>query len=104
MWAEYNYFVYVIQGRKIWHTSDGAYDLKKGSCVLVRKGACIIEQFLDATSCFVIFFVTDDFIREVLESRTSPLSASPRRYNSVINVEANPVLKTFFLSMMPFFK
>lgn len=104
MWAEYNYFVYVLQGRKIWHTTDGAYDLRKGSCVLVRKGACIIEQFLDASSCFVIFFVTDEFICDVLQSKTSPVSAPPGRCKSVINVQAGPTLKTFFQSMLPFFK
>ncbi|HTE26050.1 helix-turn-helix domain-containing protein [Flavitalea sp.] len=104
IWSQHNYFVYVMKGRKIWHTTHGSYNLSEGSCVLVRKGACIVEQFFDDTFCLVIFFVTDEFICEVLQTKTSPVKAAPRRYQSVIAVETNAVLRTFFESMMPFFE
>jgi AraC family transcriptional regulator, exoenzyme S synthesis regulatory protein ExsA len=104
LWSQHNYFVYVMKGRKIWHTPHGSYDLREGSCVLVRKGACIVEQFFDDTFCLVIFFVTDEFICEVLQTKSSPVKAAPRRYQSVIAVETNAVLRTFFGSMMPFFE
>ncbi|MGZ8540987.1 MAG: hypothetical protein ACXWV6_10100 [Chitinophagaceae bacterium] len=35
MWSHHNYIVCVIEGRKIWHTANGSYDLRKGSCVFV---------------------------------------------------------------------
>ncbi|RYE57384.1 MAG: AraC family transcriptional regulator, partial [Sphingobacteriales bacterium] len=104
LWSQHNYFVYVMKGRKIWHTPHGSYDLREGSCVLVRKGACIVEQFFDDTFCLVIFFVTDEFICDVLQTKTSPVKSPPRRYQSVIAIDTNTVLKTFFESMMPFFQ
>ena len=39
IWSSYNFIFYVTEGRKIWHTAYGSYDLQKGSCVFVRKGA-----------------------------------------------------------------
>lgn len=39
LWSQNNYVFYVIDGRKVWHTAHGSYDLKKGSCVFVQKGA-----------------------------------------------------------------
>ena len=37
-WSQYNYIIYVVEGRKIWHMAHGSYDLREGSCVFVRKG------------------------------------------------------------------
>jgi hypothetical protein len=57
-WSQFNYIVYVVEGRKIWHTSQGSYDLKKGDCVFVRKGACIVVQFFETAPCFIFFFIS----------------------------------------------
>jgi AraC-like DNA-binding protein len=93
-----------MEGRKIWHTPDGSYDLRPGKIVLVRKGACIVEQFFDVTFCLVMFFVTDDFICEVLKSKSTPIHSPAKKYRSVISIEANASLKMFYQSMMPYFK
>jgi hypothetical protein len=69
MWSHHNYIVCVMEGRKIWHTALGSYDLRPGSCFFVRKGACIVEQFFDAVFCIVLFFIPDQFICDVLKSK-----------------------------------
>jgi len=104
LWSLHNYIVYVMEGRKIWHTPDGSYDLTPGKIVLVRKGACIVEQFFDVNFCLVLFFVTDDFICEVLKSKSTPIHSPTKKYQSLISIEANASLKMFFQSMMPYFK
>lgn len=43
-WSHLNYFVYVMDGRKVWHTADGSYDLQKGNCAFVRKIRMKIEH------------------------------------------------------------
>jgi len=48
LWSHQNNIIYVEVGRKIWHTPHGSYDLQPGSCVFVRRGAAIIEQFTEA--------------------------------------------------------
>lgn len=102
-WSHYNYIVYVMEGRKIWHTAHGSYDLRKGSCVLVRKGACILEQFFDTTFCLVLFFIPDEFICEVLKSKSTPIQASGKKYDPVIAISNSAVLHAYFQSMMPYF-
>ena len=103
LWSHYNYLVYVIEGRKIWHTAHGSYDLRKGSCVFVRKGACIVEQFFDPRFCLVLFFVPDEFICEVLKSKSTPITKSGKKYDPIMAIDNTAAVQTFFQSMMPYF-
>src|ERR1700754_2032150 len=61
VWSHHNYIVYVVEGRKVWHTAQGSYELQPGDCVFVRKGASILEQFFDGAFCLVMFFLPDEF-------------------------------------------
>ena len=103
-WSHYNYIIYVIDGRKIWHTAHGSYDLRKDSCVFVRKGACIVEQFFDARFCLVLFFVPDEFICEVLKTKSTPIQKPGKKYEPIIPIENDEVIQAFFQSMMPYFE
>ena len=96
--------MYVIEGRKIWHTAHGSYDLRKGSCVLVRKGACIVEQFFDDPFCLVLFFVPDTFICEVLKTKTIPIHKPGEKYNAIIAIDKSAAVEAFYQSMMVFFE
>lgn len=102
-WSHYNYFIYVLEGRKIWHTAHASYDLQKGRCVFVRKGACVVEQFFDSESCFIFFFMPDEFIREVLRSKTIPLHRAGKSFQPIIEIDDNEIVQSFFLSMLPHF-
>ncbi len=102
-WSHLNYLVYVIEGRKVWHTAHGSYDLRKNSCVFVRKGACIVEQFFDTPLCLVIVFLPDDFVWKVLKSRYSPIHTPGKKFNSVIPVDKNKPLDAFFNSLSVYF-
>lgn len=103
LWSHNNYIVYVAEGRKIWHTSHGSFDLHEGTCVFVRKGATIVEQFLETEFCFFLFFVPDDFITEVLKSKSTPIHRSGTQYDPVIAINNCATVKTFFQSMLPYF-
>jgi len=103
LWSHHNYIVYVAKGRKIWHTATGSYDLREGSFAFVRKGACIIEQFFDSEFCFFLFFVTDEFICEVLKNKLIQHSKSANRFNPVISLENDKPIELFFQSMMAYF-
>lgn len=102
-WSQFNYFIYVMEGRKIWHTAHGSYDLRKGRCVFVRKGACIVEQFVETASCFIFFFMPDEFICEVLRCKTTPVAKARNRFDPVIAIDDNAIVQAFFLSMVPYF-
>lgn len=100
LWSHLNYIIYVAEGRKIWHTAHGSYDLQAGSCVFVRKGACIVEQFFHSEYCFFLFFVSDEFIRDVLRGKSRPVQISTRKYGAVMTLDHNKALETYIQSMM----
>jgi AraC family transcriptional regulator, exoenzyme S synthesis regulatory protein ExsA len=100
----HNYFIYVLNGKKVWHTAHGSYDLQKGSCVFVRSGASIVEQNFDADFCFILFFMPDGFITDVLKTKRTPLHRSLRRFEPVIPINTNTAIETFFHSMLPHFQ
>jgi AraC-like DNA-binding protein len=93
----------VVDGRKIWHTGHASYDLREGSCVFVRKGASIVEQFFDTEFCFFLFFIRDEFICDVLKSKSNPIGKSGKKYDPVISIDNNATVRAFFQSMMFYF-
>ncbi len=103
LWSSQNYIIYVIEGRKIWHTPGGSYDLREGNCVFVRKGAAIVEQFLDSDFCLYFFFVPDEFICDVLKKKSSPLSKTEKHFDAVISIHNSETVNAFFHSMVPYF-
>lgn len=103
LWTQHNYLFYVIDGRKIFHTPRGSYDIRKDTCVFVRNGGSILEQFMDIGFCLILFFIPDEFICETLNTKTRPLPKSDRDFEPVMLVETNEVLKSYFLSMSSYF-
>jgi AraC-like DNA-binding protein len=103
VWSHHNYIIYVVEGRKVWHTSHGSYDLREGNCVFVRKGACIVEQFFDTEFCFLLFFIPDEFIYDVLKKKSTPIRKSEEKYDPVIALNNNIGVQAFFQSMMTYF-
>jgi AraC family transcriptional regulator, exoenzyme S synthesis regulatory protein ExsA len=103
LWSQHNYIVYVVEGMKIWHTSQGSYTLHEGDCVLVRKGAFIAEQFFDPVFCLIAFFLPDEFICSVLQSKQRPLVQHNKAFAQVIPIQADDSVRSFFLSMMSYF-
>lgn len=103
LWSHENYIFYVLEGKKVWHTAQGSYEISDGSCVLVRKGACILEQFFDIGFCLVLFFIPDQFICETLKSRSAPIPKTGKPYSSVIPIATTETLKSFFVSMYAYF-
>ena len=37
LFSKENYIFFVLEGKKVWHTAHGSYEIKEGDCVLVRK-------------------------------------------------------------------
>jgi len=103
LWTQYNYLFYVVDGRKIWHTAHGTYDIGKGSCVFVRKGAFILEQILDTGFCVVLFFIPDEFICDTLKPKSKPLGKYGEKYNPVMVLNTSETLASFFLSISSYF-
>ncbi|GAB2829844.1 helix-turn-helix domain-containing protein [Ferruginibacter profundus] len=103
LWSHENYIFYVLEGKKVWHTAQGAYEIGAGDCVLVRKGAWILEQFFDIGFCLVLFFIPDEFICDTLKNKSIPLVKTDKTYSPVLRLNASETLRSFFTSMYAYF-
>jgi AraC-like DNA-binding protein len=103
LWTDHNYLFYVIDGRKIWHTAHGSYDIRSGSCAFVRKGAFILEQLSDIGFCVVLFFIPDGFICDTLKTKSRPLKNYDKNYQPLMLLNTSDTLSAFFHSMSSYF-
>ncbi len=104
IWTNLHYILYVTEGKKVWNTSHGSYELKKGDCVFVRKGGCIVEQFFDTPFCLFVFFISDDFICETLQSKSIPIAkVIDQHFDPLFPIHTNQPLEAFFHSMSSYF-
>jgi AraC family transcriptional regulator, exoenzyme S synthesis regulatory protein ExsA len=102
-WSQYNYLFYVVDGNKIWHTAHKSYEIGKETCVFVRKGAWIFENFVEKGFCVVLFFIPDNFICDTLKLKSTPISFSPGKFEPVMILDKNETLSAFFLSFSSYF-
>jgi len=103
LWTQYNYLFYVIDGRKIWHTANQSYDIGENTCVFVRKGAWILENFLEKGFCVVLFFIPDEFICKTLKTRSKPLCNEIGKHEPVMILDKSDTLSAYFLSVSAYF-
>lgn len=103
LWSHHNYFVYVLEGKKVWHTPAGSHELTKDACFFVRKGASIVEQFFDSEFCVLIFFIPDEFICETLRPQVLNKIIPEEKYPPVMPIQTDATLAGFMQSMLPYF-
>lgn len=104
IWSSQNYFVYVLDGKKAFHTVDGVHVMEKDNCAFVRRGASLVEQFFDSEFCVVVFFITDEFICDVLRPLLGRFPTEKAAGTHVVfPLETDATLAAFFHSMLPYF-
>jgi AraC-like DNA-binding protein len=103
---ECNFIAYVISGRRVFHKNNNAWDLKEGTCVFVKKGTHIAEKEGGEGWCVMVFFIPDDFLKQLInENRKSlPLNNLPEAaVEHVLSLDVNDFSRSFFFSMLPYF-
>jgi AraC-like DNA-binding protein len=106
-YVEQNFILYVVSGRRIFHKERRTWDLSEGVCVLVKKGTHISERMGADSWCVMAFFMPDDFLKQIiLENRnTLPSNISVEEESDhILPLEVNELSKSFFLSMLPYFR
>ncbi|HEY9048236.1 MAG TPA: AraC family transcriptional regulator [Ohtaekwangia sp.] len=105
-WSEYNYFYYVLSGQKALHTPRKSWLLTAGTLSLVKRGACLVEQFFGEPFCIVVFVLPDSFISRFVVSNKEQLpviNASSVKDDLVLPVKTNDMLHKFYESILPYF-
>jgi AraC-like DNA-binding protein len=101
-----DYFVHVLSGRKTWRTTETTWTLEKGDTLFFKKGACVLHQDFKDDFCLLLFFVSDDFIRDVVREVSGQLNVRQEGgalHKGAILVNGDVTLAAYFQSMLSYF-
>ena len=76
VWSDYNYFLYVVRGKKIWQSAREKYCVRAGEAIFVKKGANIIHQFFEEGFCSLMIFIPDSFNCLQFSTLSSPCNCA----------------------------
>lgn len=103
VWSKYNYFLYVVRGKKLWQSARAKYCVCEGEVIFVKKGANIIHQFFEEGFCSLMIFVPDDFIANVIkESTTNVPTCRIENTDTVLRLNLDEVLSAYFPSVLSY--
>jgi AraC family transcriptional regulator, exoenzyme S synthesis regulatory protein ExsA len=106
MWTPMDYFVHVLSGRKTWRTTEGTWTLEKGQTLFFKKGAAVLYQDFKDDFCVLVFFVSDNFIRDVVREVAGQLSGQhggDALHKTAMIVNGDVTLAAYFQSMLSYF-
>jgi len=105
-YVECSYIAYVISGRRIFHKNSKSWELKEGTCVFIKKGTHISEKPENEGWCVMVFFIPDNFLKQIIIENRNSLSATnlPAVVDDmVLPLDVNELSRSFFVSMLPYF-
>ena len=104
IWTPRDYLIHVISGRKTWRTPSAAWTAERGQTLYIKKGAFIIDQFFEEEFCVLLFFIPDDFIRQVIREIAADLDPITEASGEpAIPVQSDAVLTAYFQSISSYF-
>jgi AraC family transcriptional regulator, exoenzyme S synthesis regulatory protein ExsA len=106
VWTPMDYFVHALSGRKTWRTTEATWTLETGDTLFFKKGACVLHQDFRDDFCVLVFFVSDNFIRDVVKEVAGQLSGrhdGEELRNGAILVNGDVTLSAYFQSMLVYF-
>lgn len=104
VWSKYNYFLYVVRGKKMWQSARAKYCVREGEAIFVKKGANVIHQFFEEGFCSLMIFVPDDFITKVVKESSASIAKCPvENTDTVSYVYLDEVLSAYFSSVLSYF-
>jgi AraC-like DNA-binding protein len=106
IWTHMDCLVHVLSGRKTWRTTGGSWAVENGQTLFLKKGAAIVYQDFKEDFCVLVFFVSDDFTREVVREVSNQLTAKydgePLSKGAIL-VNNDVTLAAYFQSMLAYF-
>ncbi|MGZ8427182.1 MAG: helix-turn-helix transcriptional regulator [Candidatus Binatia bacterium] len=106
VWTPMGFFVHVLSGKKTWRTTDRTWTLEKSQTLFFKKGAAVLHQDFKEDFCVLVFFVSDNFVRDVVREVAGQLSGQrdgDTLHQGAIIVNGDVTLAAYFQSMLAYF-
>lgn len=106
IYTHYNYIIYAINGKKIYHTPGESFLLEEGHSAFVKKGGYQQQRFLDLDWVVIAFFMPDEYMKRFIKQNRM-LLPSPLKTEKPVSVftpvEVSDLTRSIFESMLPYF-
>ena len=106
LWTDTPFLSYVISGRKDWTATDQTYTIEAGEALFFKRGLYNTKQYFEEDFCTIVFFITEDFIRNFLRSNENLLPASLEDPNSgqIFPIDVTKSLEALILSVFSYLR
>ena len=106
-WSHNNYFAFVLTGQSRYYEGEKEYVIDAGQAMFVRKGAYIAEQHRKGDYCALAIFLSDEFIRRVVDkyapSGIADAVIGMTNNDSVFPIAVEESLTSYFYSVLSYF-
>ena len=106
-WAHVDHMVHVLTGRKTLRTCTGSWVARPGDTFFLKKGAYLSHFEQDSNMCLLVFFIPDEFVREVVKEVSgldrTEVELERERQAPVLRVNNDLMLQAFLQAMGVFF-
>jgi len=101
LWTDSNMITYVLSGRKDWMAPGQTFEIKGGDALFIRKGVYSTKQHFEVEYCVMLFFISDDFIRNFMQERDSKISNDDKSqsYPQIFKIQTNASFQSLILSV-----
>ncbi|GGZ93256.1 helix-turn-helix domain-containing protein [Algibacter mikhailovii] len=105
LWTDTPFMTYVISGRKDWTSVNKTYPLNSGEALFIRKGIYNTKQYFEDDYCTILFFITEDFIRNFVRKNEALINQNNIDYKAVqiFPIDVTDSLNSLFLSVFNYF-
>jgi len=107
LYTHYNKIIFVLEGKKVIHHRDKSWTLTNEKAVFIKKTAYNQERFWEVDWEVLCFYCPDNYLRQVFKEyrqhfHLKNIPASSKEI--VIEIHTNAAARTFFYSIIPYFR
>ena len=99
-----HFISYVVSGKKDWTSLHQKHTTENGDAIFIRKGVYNTKQYFEVDYCVILFFITDDFIRNFMIEHQIKPSQSKNDSPQMFPIDVNDSLTSLFVSVFNYFK
>lgn len=105
LWTDTPFITYVISGKKDWTSINKTYPLLSGDALFIRKGIYNTKQYFEEDYCTILFFITEDFIRNFMIKNHELIKHQDNDYteSQIFPIDVTDSLNSLFLSVFSYF-
>ncbi len=106
IWTPLDSFIHVLSGKKTWRTTQGHWTAEEGQTLFIKKGASIIDQYMDEDFCVLLLFVSDSLVAECVREVSGQLPshvARPEDEQRALSIRSDATIASYFNSMLSYF-